>query len=195
LRTAVYVDGFNLYYGALKGTPYKWLDLHALARASLKPYNQIVSIKYFTARVSGKLGDPHSPTRQDVYIRALRAHIPHLQTIFGRFLVIPGTKPQEKGSDVNLAVHLLNDAWLDTYDVALVVSNDADLAGAIQLAKSERGKVVGLLAPTANGRKVSDPLRRVTDFQQEVRSTALAACQLPNPVVIGPVTLLKPAAW
>jgi len=30
MRTYVYVDGFNLYYSALKNTPYKWLDLRAL---------------------------------------------------------------------------------------------------------------------------------------------------------------------
>tara|TARA_R110002072_G_scaffold29206_4_gene92759 strand:- start:564 stop:863 length:300 start_codon:yes stop_codon:yes gene_type:complete len=33
MRTCVYVDGFNLYYGALKRTPYKWLDLAALMAA------------------------------------------------------------------------------------------------------------------------------------------------------------------
>jgi hypothetical protein len=31
----VYIDGFNLYYGALKRTPYKWLDLALLARTLL----------------------------------------------------------------------------------------------------------------------------------------------------------------
>ena len=30
MRAFVYVDGFNLYYGALKGTPWKWLDPVAL---------------------------------------------------------------------------------------------------------------------------------------------------------------------
>ena len=32
MRTVVYVDGFNLYYGALKGTSWKWLDLVALSQ-------------------------------------------------------------------------------------------------------------------------------------------------------------------
>ena len=26
-RSVIYVDGFNLYYGVLKNTAYKWLDL------------------------------------------------------------------------------------------------------------------------------------------------------------------------
>ena len=61
MRTSVYVDGFNLYYGAVKGTPYKWLD------------HRILTIKYFTAGVSGKL-DPRPPIRQQTYWRAIRSH-------------------------------------------------------------------------------------------------------------------------
>jgi uncharacterized LabA/DUF88 family protein len=43
---------------------------------------------------------------------------------------------EEKGSDVNLGVHLVNDAWLNRYDCAVVVSNDSDLAEAISLVKA-----------------------------------------------------------
>jgi len=49
MRTIVYVDGFNLYYGALKGTPYRWLDIIAMAKKILSPKNQIVGMKYFTS--------------------------------------------------------------------------------------------------------------------------------------------------
>ena len=55
--TNVYVDGFNLYYGTTKGTPYKWLDIGHLCRL-LHPNNSINRIKYFTARVSTRPGDP-----------------------------------------------------------------------------------------------------------------------------------------
>jgi hypothetical protein len=50
MKTFVYVDAFNLYYGAVKDTPYKWLDLQALCRVML-PQNTVARIKYFTARV------------------------------------------------------------------------------------------------------------------------------------------------
>lgn len=56
-RAIVYVDGFNLYFGALKGTPYKWLDLDALARR-LAPNDDIVAVRYFTARVTTRRSDP-----------------------------------------------------------------------------------------------------------------------------------------
>lgn len=57
----VYIDGFNLYYGALKGTPYKWLNFHALCRRILQPHNTLVQIKYFTARVKDRPGRSGQP--------------------------------------------------------------------------------------------------------------------------------------
>lgn len=62
VKTWVYVDAFNLYYGALKGTPYKWLDLQALCRVMI-PRNTVIGIKYFTARVQPRVNDPDQPTR------------------------------------------------------------------------------------------------------------------------------------
>ena len=61
----VYVDGFNLYYGALKRTPYKWLDLGKLAQ-TLLPADTIQEIHYFTARVSSRVYNPSSLARSDV---------------------------------------------------------------------------------------------------------------------------------
>jgi hypothetical protein len=61
----VYVDGFNLYYGALKRTPYKWLDLGKLAEILL-PTDTVQEIHYFTARVSSR---PYNPTSAHDYFR------------------------------------------------------------------------------------------------------------------------------
>ena len=52
MRTSIYIDGFNLYYGAVKGTPYKWLDFHAAFTMLLQPQHRITAINYFTAQVS-----------------------------------------------------------------------------------------------------------------------------------------------
>ena len=84
LRTIVYIDGFNLYYGALRGTPYKWLDLARLCRALL-PSDTIQEIKYFTARVSARPSKPTSAHDQGLYIRALRT-LPNLTIKYGHFL-------------------------------------------------------------------------------------------------------------
>jgi len=130
------VDGFNLYYRALAQKPYKWLSLYALATRML-PGNDIVEINYYTARVSGNR-DPDEPNRQAAYLRALRT-TPGLSIYYGKFLpkkiMRPLVKPppsgpryvevhstEEKGSDVNLASHLIRDGFRGRYDLAVVVS-------------------------------------------------------------------------
>jgi len=79
MRTFVYIDGFNLYYGALKDSPHKWLDVKALFKHILRPQNEILAIKYYIARVSARPDNPEAPTRQDVYLRALETYIPELK--------------------------------------------------------------------------------------------------------------------
>ena len=69
-RAFVYIDGFNLYYGALKGTHEKWLDLQAWC-ALLLPQHDVRGIVYCTARVTSRPDDPDSHVRQDAYLRAL----------------------------------------------------------------------------------------------------------------------------
>lgn len=85
LRTAIYVDGFNLYYRAFKDTRHKWLDQRALYRELLRPENDIQRIRYFTAMISGKR-DPGAPIRQQAYLRALGT-TPEVSIHLGRFLV------------------------------------------------------------------------------------------------------------
>jgi len=85
--TNVYVDAFNLYYGALKSTAGKWLDLDALCHRLL-PNDQIHRIRYFTAYASARPGDPQQPQRQLTYLRALET-IPHLSIHLGHYLSHP----------------------------------------------------------------------------------------------------------
>ncbi len=140
--TNVYVDGFNLYYGCLKGQSYKWLDLEALC-AKLLPSHEIKRIRYFTARVKEKPSDLQAPVRQQAYLRALYT-LPKVEVHFGNFMVtetrmplayppvegaktVKVIKTEEKGSDVNLATYLLVDAFRDDAEAFVVVSNDSDL--------------------------------------------------------------------
>jgi 6-hydroxy-3-succinoylpyridine 3-monooxygenase len=88
LRTRVYIDGYNLYYGCLKRTPYKWLDLRALfgsilpsihyeragapARFALEP----LAIKYFTAPILKNFASSSdSVSSQARYYGALQGHL------------------------------------------------------------------------------------------------------------------------
>ena len=54
---------------------------------------------------------------------------------------------EEKGSDANLAVHLLNDGWSKRFDAAAVVSNGTDLVTPIHMVVSKRGKKVFIMCP------------------------------------------------
>ena len=206
-RTAIYVDGFNLYHSLLKGNDsVKWLDLKALSGALLNRSNEIALIRYFTARVSNTPSDQNLALRQDVYLRALKAHIPELTIQIGQFKTEKKIKPvvspppsfieiwhrEEKGSDVNLAVHLLNDAWHDRYDVALVISNDSDLAEALHLVQS-LGKPVGVA--TRFDRPTSQ-LRQNSDFQRRITNTHLTKSQMPEKIKDSTgLVISRPAEW
>ncbi|WP_339336095.1 NYN domain-containing protein [uncultured Maricaulis sp.] len=206
MRTSVYVDGCNLYYGALKGTAYKWLDLERLMQVLL-PFNEVTAIKFFTARVRGRPQDPASPERQNVYLRALEAHCPTVEIIHGYFLIhhirMPLSHPPEEGrktvdvvqttekrSDVNLAVSLVDDAWRDRYDTAVVVSNDSDLAFGLERARA-LGKTIGLITPTQ--RRASKQLAEHADFRKALRANHLTQAQLPK--TIPGTKLTRPDGW
>lgn len=103
-------------------------------------------------------------------------------------------KMEEKGSDVNLAAHLMNDVLTRGLERALVVSNDADLAEPIRLAATH-GATVGVVNPHRRN-QVSRHLRQVATFSLPLRHQVLAQCQLPPTVVDGRGREIhKPAAW
>lgn len=84
LRASIYIDGFNLYYGAVRKSPYKWLNPVALAAQLLPKTYAIQKVKYFTARVSGA-ADPDAPRRQHTYLSAILT-LPEVEVYFGQFL-------------------------------------------------------------------------------------------------------------
>ena len=81
--TSLYIDGFNLYYRALKDTPFRWLDLRVLAE-TLFPQDVIHRVCYFTARLDARPGNPAQPQRQQAYLRVL-ATLPGLEVHYGSF--------------------------------------------------------------------------------------------------------------
>lgn len=208
-RTSVYVDAFNLYFGCLKKTPHRWLNLEALCKAYL-PNNDVTAIKYFTAKVSARPNDPQQPARQQAYLRALET-IPCVTIVYGHYLShevsarlanppVGGSayvriiKTEEKGSDVNLATHLLHDAHMDRFDIAAVISNDSDLLEPIKLVRSELHKQVGVLNPHQNQSRAILPH---IDFVKKIRQSALASCQFPDTIVDqdGVSLVHKPRTW
>lgn len=204
MKANIYVDGFNLYYGALKGTPYRWLDIYKLCRIML-PRDMVHQIKYFTALVTSRPKDPDQLTRQQTYLRALQT-TPNLEIIYGHFLsheiMMPLAPPQtgyakvikteEKGSDVNLALHLLSDGYKNIYDMAVIISNDSDLLSPIQFVKKELGKKIGILNPQKHPSK---SLIAVADFIKNIRAGTLKSSQFPPALVDNQGSFSKPPGW
>ena len=103
MRTSVYVVGFNLYYGAVKDTPFKWLNLVDLARLLVPGGHVVGRLKYFTARVSG-VSDRRAPARQQAYLNALGT-LPEVQIYFGSFLAKTVWRPLTNLPVAGRAIH------------------------------------------------------------------------------------------
>ncbi len=101
-------------------------------------------------------------------------------------------KTEEKGTDVNLASYLLTDAYASDYDIAVVISNDSDLAYPMKYVKCFLGKTVGLLNPQNNP---SFELMKMQPFYKKIRPAVLAACQFPETITDLTGTFQRPAAW
>lgn len=243
MRVGVYVDGFNLYFGARsicgRGTRgWRWLDLRALGHGLLTPSwvrsgACIDRVVYCTARVSG-IEDRTSPADQDVYLRAPQHHGSVDHIAFGTFVTRAKVAPlaerdrrgrpqiarsrwpvrvrgaqgndlpdatfmvsyldrEEKGTDVNLATHLLVDVLCQRVDAAIVISNDSDLALPLRVARAT--VPVGVAnpgrAPLA-GRLRGFPFEGAQDhWWRRISATEYRAAQLPQHVG----TLRRPAGW
>jgi len=203
--TTVYIDGFNLYYGALKGTPYKWLDVAKLSQRLL-PNDTIQRIYYYTARVSARPYNPSAPADQQIYLRALRT-IPNLSITYGHFLthsvamMLTGLNPpkkvwvdktEEKGSDVNLAAHLIRDAFQQSFELAVLITNDSDLAEPVRIVRRELGLQVGILNPHQHHSQV---LKRLATFVKRVRQGHILASQFPATMHDEKGAFHKPSGW
>ena len=208
MLTNVYVDGFNLYYGLLRGTPWKWLDLEALCR-HLLPGHEVQCIRYFTAHISVREDELDAASRQQSYLRALDT-LPTVSIHLGHFLArvvrmpladpVPGgprtvevIKTEEKGSDVNLASYLLADAFRNDAEAFVLITNDSDLMEPIRMVRHELDKVVGLLNPQP--RQSRALLRCKPSFVKQVRHGVASVSQLPKELYDRHGAIVRPPEW
>lgn len=202
VRVAAYVDGFNLYFGlkAKHGRKYLWLDLQALAASLLRPGQTLEQTTYFTARVRN---DPEGQRRQSDYLDALASHSPRVTVVDGRFQEKPRrcrdcgatwTVYEEKETDVNIAAALIEDAVLDRYDTALLISADSDLCPAIVTMKRlwPEKRIIAAFPP----KRHSADLKRAVDGYLPLGDDKIRQAQLPTEVVNkAGITLHRPKHW
>ncbi|EHY76811.1 hypothetical protein PstZobell_05158 [Stutzerimonas stutzeri ATCC 14405 = CCUG 16156] len=167
MRTACFVDGYNLFYGLLAGTPYKWLNLPTLLSHIVQvqdPSSNVVSISYFTSGVKPDLATRGiaSKEAQDTYIRALKAK--GVDVFFGRHRLEPGRAPrfitkdtpasrtdqvdvwllEEKETDVHIAISMYRLAAKqaslpidERIDQLVLVSADTDMTPALRALRED----------------------------------------------------------
>lgn len=225
MKTNVYIDGFNLFYGLLKRSPHKWLDLEALFDAAL-PENQINRIRYFTARVEARDHDLDLPVRQETYLRALALR-PRVTVEFGSFMASAVRSP---------LVQVDDNGWPVKEGGRPVLQKDA--TGKIEMAcvykSEEKGSDVNLAANllrdaftgdcecaviVSNDSDLLTPIRmvkqdlglkiglilprpkgslelkRLSDFQKTIREHQLQTAQFPAELTDAVGTFHKPADW
>lgn len=205
-RSIVYVDGFNLYYGALKGTQHKWLNLEKFF-CNLRHGDEIQKIRYYTALLNGDRGE-----RQAIYLKALDT-LPLVELALGRFKATQVgcrvtacnhagprffTKPEEKRTDVQIGVDMLDDAYQDACDRLIVVSGDSDLVPAVNRVKARfPTKQVIVYVPSRNPvRGAAVELRSSADKDRTLPLNLLSRSQFPASIPdVSGGSIGKPAGW
>ena len=214
-KTRVYIDGYNLYYGLLKGLPAsKWLDLRKFVTSLFKEEHELISVKFFTARVRTYPHDIAAEERQKIYLQALaafggvdivegfyskqKALLPHVnekcrtcgEAHAGMARVV---KLEEKRSDVNLAVSALVDALRQDADSFALVTGDSDQTGTVYALRREFGKSVLVFNPHV---AVSEHLKRAATYYAHIPRDLPARCQLPDIVPLSNGrTVHRPPVW
>ena len=205
-RTIVYIDGFNLYYGAVKDSSYKWLNIQRFFTL-LRPADDLRRIYYFTALIDG----PHRPS-QVSYLKALET-LPLVTVFLGKFKTkqvqcrvraceYQGDRtfnmPEEKRTDVNIAVQMLQDAHEDNCDLFVVVSGDSDLVPAVNRVKNicPRKKVFVYVPARDPKRGAAVELRSAADKDKSLPLNILKFAQFPRRIPDGAGNFIeRPSTW
>ncbi|MFM7240599.1 MAG: hypothetical protein ACKO3A_00580 [Opitutia bacterium] len=171
MRTWLYIDGNHLQRAAFGGTDPVPVNPVALVEQAF-PDNAVHCAKYFATPWTRPDFTPEQVATQRRY-RALLRKLPNFYLIAGRFRrrMLPGAaglRVEERGNDVNLTAHLLSDLMLGSFDAAIVVTGNPDLAAPIRLVRQFSGLPVGVLNP----QRLSGPDRPLPCPCAELREAA-----------------------
>ena len=225
MKTIIYVDGYNLFYGCLKHSSDKWLDLYQLLFQRIvypqNPASELVLIKFFTADIKARLASngQSSQEAQQRYHRALCALYPdRVKIIKGYYSLekarllsylkppdksarVDVWKLEEKQTDVNMALEAYRDACKGKIDQLVFVSNDTDLAPALAAIKEDFGDdvQVGVIMPIRNSadhRPGNGQLSQYADWtRRRITDDELASSHLPEQIPTRKKPIFKPEYW
>ncbi|MBS0615291.1 MAG: NYN domain-containing protein [Verrucomicrobia bacterium] len=203
-RVISLIDGFNLYHAILhlERPELMWVDLFALSRQFLKARSEELTHVYYFSAYAEHVSELIKECQKS-YLRALQ--LTGVLSVLGRFKnknrICPNCNHrwlghEEKETDVNIALYLLNLAYKNAFDRALVVSNDSDLAPAIQMVRQifPEKRITTVVPPL---RRHSNELIAVSSDKTKVRIDQLERCLLPLVVrdASGLISVSRPHAF
>jgi uncharacterized LabA/DUF88 family protein len=209
IRVSCYIDGFNVYHAiddmgrATRGklNHLKWVNLRQLMGVFTdSSVHEITAVKYFSAYATWK---PKQHERHQIYVKALAST--GIDVILGQFkeksIYCPDCKlthkgHEEKESDVNIAVHLIGDAYRDKFDQAFIVTRDSDLSGPIRYIREHfPKKKVKIIAPPQRGH--SKELWALANTRASIMQEHLEKCVFPEVVLdsTGAKVCSRPTAY
>jgi len=158
-----YIDGYNLYGGLRQRgwRQYYWIDPYLLIQQALGQGEELVGVKYFTARVKGP---DDKRARQTAFLDAIRI-VSSAEVILGKFYAKPKecrscgcrwTSHEEKMTDSAIASNLVADAFRDQFDTAILVGGDTDIVPAIKMVRRwfPKKRLVVLFPPARRNQEV-----------------------------------------
>ncbi|AVT79714.1 NYN domain-containing protein [Rhodopseudomonas palustris] len=198
-----YIDGFNLYHALARfeDKQVRWLDLMALANRLIQPASEIITGVFYFSAFADWL--PEQMDRHKEYVKALEAT--GVDCIMGHFkkkhrycanCKVKWIAHEEKETDVSIGIHLVNDAYLNQYDKAYLVTRDSDLMPAVKMVRKYfPKKEIVAVAPPLMGH--SNDLIGVCQAKKKITPSQVATCLLPEIVKdrAGNVVALRPAKF
>lgn len=220
-RVVVFIDGFNLYHAmekSYKCRRLKWCDLKALSSLFCSANQKIVKVLYFSAYCTW---NKQKEERHKKYIKFLREF--GVDTILGNYTkvskryfkrvnkVVKVVPPfslffkflwpkcltyqthEEKQTDVNIAVKIVEMGLLNEYDHAIIISGDSDLISAIKTVKRHcpEKQFTSILPPRAKGKMI----QKVCNFRHQITHQHLRDSQLPDEIMLEGEVLKKPSEY
>jgi uncharacterized LabA/DUF88 family protein len=161
----------------------------------LLPNERVAYVGYFTALIDPNTRLSPKADRQRAYLRALQS-VPEIVVIEGSFRWVhhngvpnedgSGRRSifwhwEEKGSDVNIAMHMIRDACQRRYSKMMLISNDSDLVGPVTMVVKELNIPVIQCSPDINTNKA---FMKATDQRIILQTKRLGACRFPEVVVL-----------
>ena len=191
IRSSFFIDGFNLYHALkrLDGPHLKWVDLMKLMQQQIAPHSEMIADVFYFSAYAYWL--PDQKTRHEEYVKALAST--GVQIVMGQFkekersclkCKTTWTQHEEKETDVNIALFVLNEAYRNTYDRAYIVSRDSDLKPAVEMVRARfPEKEMYIVAPPHLGH--SNDLIQVAHGKRKIKKPQIERCLFADQITDG----------